>query len=182
MTRAAFLGRFQPIHEGHHQVVERYREEFTDFRIIVGSASKERKEKNPLSFEERQEIIQECFPEINVESIEDEGKDEENNRRWAEKLEDRDIDAVISQNDLVKRLVNEYTDLELIEQDLYDPEIYSGTEIRRRIRSGEEWRYLVPGCAKEKIEEFQEIIKESGIQYEFKPGWKKENAMRDTND
>ncbi len=175
---AGFLGRFQPFHQGHQQVVEKYRDEFDELAIIVGSADKEREEENPLSFEERKEIIQTCFPEIEVLPLEDEEKTEEGNKRWAKKLEELDIDTVMSQNDLVQRIVKEKTGLELIEQELFDPGIYSGTEVRRRIRSGEEWSYLVPKCAKRKIEEFTQEIEESGIQYEFKPGWKKENIKR----
>jgi len=49
--------------------------------------------------------------------------------------------------------------MELEEQELYDPEIYSGTEVRRRIKSDEEWRYLVPKCAKQKIEDLVETVK-----------------------
>lgn len=177
-STAGFLGRFQPFHEGHKNVVEEYRDKFDVFKIIVGSADKEREEENPLTFEERKEIIHECFPDIEVLPLKDEEKTEEGNREWVEKIEGLDIDTVISQNELVQRLVSEHTALELVAQDLYDPEIYSGTEVRRRIKSGEEWRYLVPKCAKEKIEEFTENIKESGIQYEFKPGWKKENIQK----
>lgn len=180
--KAGFLGRFQPLHLGHKKVIEEHRGEPDEFLILVGSADKKREQENPLSFEERRQIIHECFPAIEVVPLKDEGKTEEGNRRWAEKLEQKGIQAVVSQNDLVQRLVKEHTSLELVSQELYDPDLYSGTEIRRRIRSGEEWRYLVPDCATERIEELADVIKESGIDYEFTPGWKKENAMRDTAD
>lgn len=180
--KVGFLGRFQPFHRGHKQVVEEYRDRFDEFKILVGSADKQREGKNPLSFDERREVIHECFPDIKVISLEDTEKTEEGNKEWAAKLEEKDIDAVISQNELVQRLVKEHTSLELLEQELYDPEIYSGTETRRRIRSGEEWRYLVPDCATKRIEQLIEVIRKSGIQYEFKPGWKKENAYHGTAD
>lgn len=179
--RAAFLGRFQPLHEGHHNVIESYREEHDDFVVVVGSSDKERERDNPLSFEERKEIIQNCFPDLEVIGLEDKSKDDEGNRKWVQKLQEiTGADMMISQNDLVKRLVQEHTDMVLEEQELHGGDMYSGTEIRRRIRSGEEWRYLVPDCASEIIDQHLDEIKGSGIKYEFEPGWKRENAYHDT--
>lgn len=175
-----FLGRFQPFHKGHHKVVEDYKDDFDQFRIIIGSADKEETEENPLSLEDRKKLIRTCFPEIKVLSVEDETRDEEGNKKWIQKIESLGIDAIISQNDLVKRLVEDYTDLELIEQDLFNKDIYSGTETRRRIRSGEEWRYLVPKCCTEEVGGFAEKIKAAGTQYTFEPGWEPKNAYHDT--
>lgn len=147
---------------------------------MIGSAGKSREEENPLSADEREEILKACFPELEVLQLEDEGKGDEGNQIWIQKLKDMGTERVISQNDLVKKLVSEDQGLELIEQELYDPEIYSGTEVRRRIRSGEEWRYLVPQCCEEEIAGFVEEIRDSGINYDFKPGWTRENAYNDT--
>ena len=182
LSKAVFLGRFQPFHEGHYKVVKKYRDDFEDFSVLIGSAGKEDEDENPLSFEERKEIIQECFPDLKVQALEDEEKTDEGNRKWVSKLEELGADKVISGNSLVQRLVEEYTDMEVLEPDLHDPEIYSGTEIRRRIRSGEEWRYLVPRCAQDSIEEYEEKIREAGIDYDFEPGWKRKNAYHGTAD
>ncbi|MFB6215482.1 MAG: adenylyltransferase/cytidyltransferase family protein, partial [Candidatus Aenigmatarchaeota archaeon] len=138
MTTAGFLGRFQPLHEGHYNVIKQYQEEYDDFNIVIGSAQKSRTEDNPLSFNERKELIHECFPDVDVIPLEDTEKDTEGNKEWAAKLESLGIDVVISRNDLVKSIIEEHTDLKLLEQDLYDKEIYSGTEVRRRIKSKEE--------------------------------------------
>ncbi len=177
--RAAFLGRFQPFHLGHKQVVEEYMDEFEELVLVIGSAGKSREEENPLTSEEREELIKECFPEIQVFHLDDRESDE----KWIKDLEKKTgAETVISGNDFVKELVREHTEMEIEAQKLHDPEIYSGTETRRRIRSGEEWRYLTPKCAREKMEEFVEKIKKSGTQYEFEPGWKKENAYHGTAD
>ncbi|MFB6115514.1 MAG: adenylyltransferase/cytidyltransferase family protein [Candidatus Nanohalobium sp.] len=178
--KTVFLGRFQPIHKGHKQVIEDHIDREENFAVVIGSAGKKREEKNPLSAEEREKLIKSCFSGLEILELEDEGQDEEGNQRWLQKLKGLGVDKVISQNSLVKELVREDEELELIEQDMYDPEIYSGTEVRRRIRSGEEWRYLVPKCSEDQLEEYLEAIKDSGIQYDFKPGWKRENAYHDT--
>ena len=177
MARAVYLGRFQPLHIGHKQVIENYRDKFEDFAIVIGSADESRTEENPLTAEEREEVIRECFPNIEVLHKDDHESDEQ----WVKDLEEKvEADIVISQNDLVKRLVKEHTEMKVEEQEMYDPDIYSGSEIRRRIKSGEEWRYLVPKCAKEKMEQLVEKVKKSGVQYDFEPGWKKENSYNDT--
>lgn len=178
--KAVLVGRFQPFHLGHRKVVEKYSDRY-DLVIGIGSANEEGNEENPLSFEDRKNIIQACYPNIEIVGIDDYSRDEEGGQKWLEELKDKaSPDKVISQNDLVKKLVENDPKLELVEQDMHDPGIYSGTEVRRRIKSGEEWRYLVPECAEEAIAERLEKIKDSGIQYEFEPGWKKENAYHDT--
>ncbi|MFT4892999.1 MAG: nicotinamide-nucleotide adenylyltransferase [Candidatus Nanohaloarchaea archaeon] len=176
--KAVFLGRFQPFHLGHQKVIEEYRAEYS-LKIVIGSAGKSRTEENPLTAEEREKIIRECYPDIEILYKED----HESDKQWIKDLEEEvEADIIISQNGLVKRLVENHIDMSLIEQELYDEDIYSGTEIRRRIKSGEEWRYLVPDCAVEQVDRVEEIIKKSGIQYEFEPGWKKENAFHGTAD
>lgn len=175
--KAAYIGRFQPLHIGHKKVIERYQEEFDDFGLIIGSADKSRTDDNPLTAEEREEVISECFPDLEILYKDDHESDKE----WSESLEKKvDADIIISQNELVKQLVKDHTSMEIEEQELYDPEIYSGTEVRRRIKSDEEWRYLVPKCAKEKIESLVENIKKSGTQYNFEPGWKRKNSYNST--
>ncbi|MFB6212990.1 MAG: adenylyltransferase/cytidyltransferase family protein [Candidatus Nanohaloarchaea archaeon] len=175
--KAVFLGRFQPLHVGHRKAIENTRDRFGELVVAVGSADKSREEDNPLSFEERKAIIEDCFPELRIVPVEDDEKDEEGNRRWAENIEELGADVVVSNNDLVKELVEEHTSMEAVEQEMHEPDVYSGTEVRRRIRSGEEWRYLVPECARDRIEQHIEAIRDSGIQYDFRPGWKKENIQ-----
>jgi nicotinamide-nucleotide adenylyltransferase len=178
VSKAVFLGRFQPMHLGHHKVIESRRERHERFLVAVGSADREREEENPLSFEERKKIIRTCFPDLEVMPVEDDERTEEGNMRWAESLEEKTgADLIITNNDLVRELVKEHTGMETEQQEIHEPGVYSGTEVRRRIRSGEEWRYLVPGCAREIMEKHLEAVRESGRDYEFKPGWKKENMQ-----
>lgn len=180
MKKAVFIGRFQPFHRGHHQVVDEYREEY-DLEIAIGSSEKEGTEENPLSFEERKKLIKSCYPDIEIKGIADEDSGEEGNRIWLQKVKDKTgAEIVISQNSLVKEIVRNDEELEIIEQDLYQEDIYSGTEVRRRVKSGEEWRYLLPDCCEKEFEKLTDKVKESGIQYSFEPGWKKENSYHDT--
>ena len=181
--KGVLIGRFQPLHRGHKKVIDTYRSEFDEFELVVGSADEERTEDNPLSFKERKDIIKACYPDLNIVPVADESRDDEGNRRWVEKIKEKtEADKIVSQNPLVKKVVEKYSDMELVEQEMHDPDIYSGTTVRRRIKAGEEWRYLVPECAEDKLAEKLEDIKGSGVQYEFEPGWTKKNAYHDTVD
>lgn len=175
--RVGFVGRFQPLHKGHKKAVETLQEDH-DVVLILG-ITEERDRENPLTFDERKSIIRSCFPDIEIFGIEDRESDSE----WAEELEEKTgIEAVATRNSKTINAVEENENLEIIKHELHQEDVYSGTEVRRRLRSGEEWRYLVPGCAEEKIAELIEKVKVSGINYEFKPGWKRENSYYDTLD
>lgn len=182
--KAVLLGRFQPFHEGHYKVVNHLKDNYSKVEILIGSKNTSRTLDNPLTFEERKKIIENCFPNIKITGIEDEEKDKEGNKKWVKKLEGKlDKDAkLVSGNDLVIELVQKHTEIEQQEPKSFNPEIYSGTEIRRRIRSGGEWRYLVNKCAEEELENYLELIKKTGIQYEYEPGWKKEHAFYGTEE
>ena len=178
--KTAFIGRFQPLHLGHHGVIQEYRKDH-NLIILVGSAGRKREREDPLSFQERKEVIHECFPDVRVKPLEDEERDEAGNRRWIEKIDRKyGPDAVLSGNPVVKKIVENYAEIEVLEPELESPDVYSGSAIRRRMRSGEEWRYLVPGCCEGKISELEEHVRESGIDYSFTPGWKRKNASHGT--
>lgn len=177
-----FLGRFQPLHKGHHKVIEKNKDKYDSFKILVGSAEKSDTEENPLNFKERQEIISNCFPDLELIALKDEDDPENGNDNWRDKIiEKYDPDLIISGNPLVNEIFEE-TDVDVKKPDFYDKNVYSGTEIRRRIRSGEAWTYLIPKCAKSGIKKHIDVIKDSGIQYEYEPGWKKENSFYGTED
>jgi len=64
-----YLGRFQPLHKGHQEVIDTIITNNLEPLILVGSINKNN-EKNPLSFEIRKEIILENYPnEIQEENV-----------------------------------------------------------------------------------------------------------------
>ena len=52
-----YIGRFQPFHKGHADIVERISTKAKKTLIIIGSIAAPRTAKNPFSFEERKEMI-----------------------------------------------------------------------------------------------------------------------------
>ncbi|MFB6200276.1 MAG: adenylyltransferase/cytidyltransferase family protein [Candidatus Nanohaloarchaea archaeon] len=171
--KAAFIGRFQPLHLGHQKAIEENRAKYDKICIVIANPE-ERTEKNPLTAEERKKIIKQCYPNIEIQKLEDNQSD----KVWAEKLKEKtSADVVITQNDWTREAVEENTDITVKRQEMFQPDIYNATEVRRRIRSNEEWRYLTPKCARDTIEKYADKIRETGPSYEFKPGWKKENIQ-----
>lgn len=71
-----YIGRFQPIHNGHMAIIERtikMMKENDSFTIIIGSADQERTIRNPLTVEERKktlEIATEGMP-VKIDTIND---------------------------------------------------------------------------------------------------------------
>jgi nicotinamide-nucleotide adenylyltransferase len=169
--KAVFVGRFQPFHKGHLKVVERYSDKYEVEVVIADAGSRTRD--NPLGPEERRDIIEQCIDhEVRVQQ-----DFPDNDGKWAEQLVNMTgADSVITRNDWTRKAVAQNTDVEIIEQELHRRSMYSGTEVRTRIRSGDEWRYLVPQCCVDEIEKNLDKIESLGIDYEFEPGWKPENA------
>lgn len=159
-----FLGRFQPFHRGHHHVVETYRPRYEDLVVVIGSAETARTPRNPLSAVERRSIIRACHPNLPLVDLPDVARGEAGYPDWAEQLAtETEADVVITRNDLVTRLVREYTDARVEPQPLLRPEEYSGTEIRRRIRDGDPWRALVPGCCVDTVAEYVDVIRGTAV-------------------
>lgn len=66
-----FIGRFQPLHAGHHEVIERARKLSKNVLILVGSAGVARSVRNPFTFEERKHMIHNVFPDVCVQPVHD---------------------------------------------------------------------------------------------------------------
>lgn len=157
--RAAFIGRFQPLHLGHYFTVEDFSKKYSELVIAIGSPQKSRTPENPLNLEERKQILDSCFPKIDKVAVKDEDRGEQGYPDWAERfIEKTEADIVITGNDLVKKIIKNYTEASVKEIDLYCPEKFSGTRIREKIRRGENWVNLVPECSRKQIEEFTDII------------------------
>lgn len=162
-TTATFLGRFQPLHEGHYRTIRRYRDEYDRFVLALGSPEKARTNRNPLDADEREEIIRACFPEIEIVRVPDEDRGEAGYPTWGRRLVERTgADVVVTGNDRVQRIVREHTDATVRQQEMHAPDRFSGTEVRRRIRAGEPWRPLVPDCGEAVVAAYADVIRRTG--------------------
>ncbi len=158
MTRALFIGRFQPLHRGHLHALTAASEDH-DLIIGVGSSQYRHTAENPLSLEERQRIIHTCLEEPDTIAIPDQHDDE----AWMDWIEDRlSIDRCISGNDHVRKLFSQ-RGYEVAHPDYLQPDHISGTTVRERIRHEKDWDELVPDCSFTILEEigFEDRVRES---------------------
>jgi nicotinamide-nucleotide adenylyltransferase len=140
------VGRFQPLHRGHMDVIRKCADESEHLTIGIGSAQYSHTPDNPFTAGERYMMINK--------SLRNEGIDnysivpiEDLNRYpvWVAHVVSLvpPFRRVYSNNPLTKRLFQE-SGFEVRNSPLYNREVFSGTEIRRRIINDEEWRSLVP--------------------------------------
>lgn len=61
-----FIGRFQPFHAGHHNVVKNASEVSKNILILVGSSYRPRSWKNPFKFNERKDFIMKSCSEMDI--------------------------------------------------------------------------------------------------------------------
>ena len=56
-----YVGRFQPMHKGHHQVYEHLVKKFGKNNVFVGTSNKVQRPKSPFNFKEKREIMTTMF-------------------------------------------------------------------------------------------------------------------------
>ncbi|MDI6884164.1 MAG: nicotinamide-nucleotide adenylyltransferase [Hadesarchaea archaeon] len=142
------IGRFQPIHKGHVEVIKQILEEVDELIIGIGSSQEGNTLDNPFTAEERVYMIERALEEaavdrsrVNVVLI----PDVHNDKIWAShvvKLSPR-FSVVYSGNPWVQRLFME-AGYEVRTPPPFKRKEYQGMEIRDRMLKGEEWEHLVP--------------------------------------
>lgn len=144
------VGRFQPFHLGHLSAVEYALKNIDMLWLVIGSADKSHEPRNPFTAGERLEMIKYALDAHGVVS-----------RRWhAVPVYDTSIhylwvaqvnmlvpryDVVFTNDPFSRMLFEEYgRGKEVREVPLLNRAEFSGTEVRRRIANGDDWRRLVP--------------------------------------
>lgn len=157
MSTALLMGRFQPFHLGHLQVVKEILTEFPWLIVAVGSATFNYLEKSPFTAGERIWMIHDALVE---EGLDMSGiyilayPNIENNAAWAAHLKSLlpPFQVAFTGNTLPHILLKEagieVRPLKMIKRDLY-----SATEIRRRMLEGGDWESLVPPAVARIIKE-----------------------------
>lgn len=60
------VGRFQMFHIGHMSIIDACRKNAERCVVLIGSSDKSRTEKNPFSFEERKQMIEKVFSDVEI--------------------------------------------------------------------------------------------------------------------
>jgi len=158
MTRAFYIGRFQPYHNGHQYVLEKIAGIADTIVIGVGSAQLSHEKENPFTAGERILMITESLKDIRVPLYVIPIEDIKRNALWVAHVRSMvpPFDIIFSSNPLVMRLFSE-EGIPVHSPAMYARELHSGTEIRRRILKGEQWENLVPAPVSEIIREIRGV-------------------------
>lgn len=154
--RALTIGRYQPFHKGHLNVISEISKEVDEVVVCIGSAQISHEIENPFTAGERIEMIKKSLSQNGIENIyyTIPIEDIERNALWVSHLESMTppFDVVYSNNSLVARLCKE-RGYKVRHSPLFKREKYSGTEIRNRMLNDKPWRQLVPEGTEEVIDE-----------------------------
>jgi len=176
VSRALFVGRFQPFHRGHLSVIEDLLPKFDQIVVAIGSSDKFRTPENPFTVGERHAMIKETLEDLGVKQ--DQFKvvplpDIDNNEEWPKHVINTcpDFKAIaITDNSRVEGLFKKLTKKEIIKTK--KKYAISATHVREAIRQGEDLKKYLPqpvisflqkiGAAR-KIIDIEEMEKEEKV-------------------
>jgi len=158
--RGFFIGRFQPFHNGHAQLVETIVEDVDELVFGVGSAGDSHTTRNPFTAGERIVMATKAMEAMPTDTtiytvpIEDLNR----NSVWVSHVESISprFDIAFSNNPLVIRLFTE-AGVEVRQTPMFDRETLKGSEIREMMREGENWEAHVPDPVADVIDEINGI-------------------------
>jgi nicotinamide-nucleotide adenylyltransferase len=137
--RGLIVGRFQPFHNGHMELIRHIMKTFEPAELIVGigSAQESYTLRHPFTAGESFEKVSR-FVVVPIEDI-------DRHALWVSHVESLlpDFKQVYTNDPLNKVLFKE-AGYEVPDLPKFNRGTYQGTEIRRRMIAGEEWRDLVP--------------------------------------
>lgn len=159
--RGFLIGRWQPLHNGHLTIIKEIASEVDELIIGIGSAQRSHTTKDPFTAGERIMMIIKTLKKYDFPYYVIPIKDIEFNAVWVSYVEalTPPFDVVYTGNPLVRELFVE-RNYPVKKPKLYNRREYSGSEIRKRMINGEEWKHLVP---KEVVDVICEIDGENRI-------------------
>jgi len=143
-----YVGRFQPFHLGHLKVVKMVLKRADQLVIIIGSAQYSHTQNNPFTAGERVLMIREALKEakISLDRVQITAVPDVNvHKIWVAHVSlyvDK-YDLVFSNEPLTSQLFKE-AGVRVERMPFFDREVYSATEIRRRVLLNRNWKALVP--------------------------------------
>ena len=161
--KALFIGRFQPFHKGHLEIISKITKEYDHVIIVIGSSQYYNTHDNPFTIEERKKMMEETLKRNYIENYEIvEIPDIHNPPKWVDHVCSivSDFDIVITNSDFTKKLFSE-KGFTVKNTPMYKRNEYSGKKIRKLMIDSDKWEHLVPN-------EVLKIIKQINLSKRFK--------------
>lgn len=140
------IGRFQPFHFGHLEAFRFALSKVDKLWIGIGSSNKPIAKNNPFTADERKEMILSSIDEsisnqIQIFYI----PDFENHSKWIENINSLvpDFDVIFTNDELTQSLYSKRGKT-TIPVPFKDREVLSGTNIRNKILSDQDWQTMIP--------------------------------------
>ncbi|MFQ3294318.1 MAG: nicotinamide-nucleotide adenylyltransferase [Halobacteriales archaeon] len=160
MTRGCYIGRFQPYHNGHHEMVKRIAEDGDVDELVlgIGSAGDSHMPKDPFTAGERIMMVAKSLQDVDLVTYAVPIEDLERNSVWVSHVKSMspDFDVAYSNNPLVIQLFEE-EDVEVRQSPMFNRDVLEGTEVRERMTDDGDWESLVPEPVIEVVDEIDGI-------------------------
>jgi len=145
--RGIFIGRFQPIHRGHIEVIKHILNEVDEIIVLIAAAQLSHSMKNPLTGGERMMIVRAALEEENLPMDRVwiiPAQDVSDNSLWVHHLRrlTPSFDVMYSNNPFTLRLFQE-SGIKTKTVPLFDRSNNSATEIRKKIVNKEKLKGLL---------------------------------------
>ena len=140
MKRGLILGRFQPFHFGHLELIKEMIKGGIEPLICIGSAQHSHTDENPFTAEERKEMIETIMKNMNCKYNIFEIPDINNYDLYVSHLEKfvPVFDCVYSGNPLVQRLFGN-AGYEIVKLEMINRVVWEGSAIRLAMKEGGDW-------------------------------------------
>ena len=155
--KAVFVGRFQPLHNGHLEAIKWVVGQTGQIKIAIGSMQEFGQMDNPLTYNERKEMLEAALAEAGIKDCGIHGLPDFNNDvAWIKKLlEITGLKAeeivLVSLNDWVKSCAKKIG-IEAADQPVFCDNL-SATQVRQTMVAGFDWEKLVPPAAAKHLKE-----------------------------
>lgn len=156
--RGLFIGRFQPLHNGHASIIESALKEVDELIAGIGSAETSYTTRDPFTAGERIEMLMAAGRELGwgARVIPVPLRDVNRYSIWVSHVLSLvpNFEIVYSNNPLTRRLFEE-EGFEVRSTPLIDRGALSGAKVRESMANGSEWKDLVPSSVASLITELE---------------------------
>lgn len=151
------IGRFQPFHLGHLEAIKYALSKVDKLFLGIGSSNKPIGKENPFLADERRLMIEQSIDKKNLSKIQIfDIPDFDNHQKWMENIEKTvpHFDIVFSNDEMTRKMYDRHG-IKTSEIPFIKREKFSGTKIREKIKTNQNWRELVPSGTQKILDEIK---------------------------